>query len=209
MSSIAESVAIATGAATLVPALAELLRRGRRRSRQSSEPLSGESVSEKSAGAILYGVVTAGEPRVNLVDVTDDPEMLLLWELADKFADLNGRPPTATELRAVFKSEYGPPGRGFDVTVEVVASARRGADRVSMGAEPTPDRSMRVARRKLGLALCFLPAKEREHYRIEWSAEMGAMSPAVAAQFAANVLLRAPVSGVTLRFARIFGRQAA
>ncbi|MEU9201925.1 hypothetical protein [Streptomyces sp. NPDC048332] len=208
MSGVSEAAAIVTAAATLVPAVTELLRRGRGRSHRSSEPLPGESVSGKS-GVTLYGVVNAGESRVNLVDVADDPEMLLLWELADKFADLNGRSPTAPELLAVFKGEYGPPVEGFHVTVEVVVRARMMRDRVSASAEPTPDRSTRVAQRKLGLALYFLPAKEREHYRIEWGAEMDSMSPAVAAQFAANVLLRAPISGVTLRFARLFGRQAA
>lgn len=71
-----------------------------------------------------------------------------------------------------------------------------------------PDRRIRSAERKISLALLFFPAVERAHYRAEFTAEMDEMNHSAASQFAANVLLKAPISGIHMRTAKIFGRQA-
>ncbi|MEV5614444.1 hypothetical protein [Streptomyces bacillaris] len=67
----------------------------------------------------------------------------------------------------------------------------------------------RIARRRVDLALWFLPACEREHYSQEWHAEMAAMQSREAAHFSLNLLVRAPRSGLTLHLQKIFGRLVA
>ncbi|MCX4657301.1 hypothetical protein AB0N79_38675 [Streptomyces microflavus] len=66
----------------------------------------------------------------------------------------------------------------------------------------------RTAQRRVHLALRFLPEGERERYREEWEAEIAAMAPAVAAQFAYGVLRRAPRSGLILWLRKLLGRLA-
>lgn len=120
----------------------------------------------------------------------------------------HGELPTIATLRRVADRDPRAPGPASTTMLEMVLMILRSDEALMKGIRPV-DRSTRTARRRMGVALRLLPAKERERYRMEWTSEMEAMSPAVAAQFAANVLRRAPLTGISLRFAKLFGRQAA
>ncbi|MFJ5890305.1 hypothetical protein [Streptomyces californicus] len=61
---------------------------------------------------------------------------------------------------------------------------------------------------RVDAALLFFPVGEGERYRVEWEAEMAAMSPAEAAQFSRCVLRRAPRSGFILWVCKFLGRLA-
>ncbi|PVC80744.1 hypothetical protein DBP19_35155 [Streptomyces sp. CS090A] len=80
--------------------------------------------------------------------------------------------------------------------------------RLADAQQSRPARPRRAAERRLNLALRFLPDGERERYRREWKAEMAAMPPAAAAQFAYGVLRQAPWSGVILWLCKKLGRLA-
>ncbi|MFJ5890306.1 hypothetical protein [Streptomyces californicus] len=67
----------------------------------------------------------------------------------------------------------------------------------------------RVARRRMNLALRFLPSRQRERYRSEWEGEMAGMEPAAVGQFALHLVIRAPLAGMLFRLHLLLGRQAA
>lgn len=127
-----------------------------------------------------------------------------VWDLQDELWERLGRPPTAQEVVASFEG---------DPLLEPMLKPSHG---VSGGAvfaprvESTPifSRADRTVERRLSLAALFLPAANRERYRREWQGEAAGMPSAAAAQFALNLLIRAPRSGLALRLRRIFGRAA-
>lgn len=65
------------------------------------------------------------------------------------------------------------------------------------------------AQRRVGLALAFLPAGERDRYRREWSAEMFGLGKREAATFAMQILINAPKVSLLLVLRKAFGREAA
>ncbi|MEV5606394.1 hypothetical protein AB0L33_33675 [Streptomyces sp. NPDC052299] len=134
----------------------------------------------------------------------------------DEFAIAHGRKPTVDEVMELVAQDPVLKALVPRLTMKNVVEAAlhgRTLNPTIYVFKPSPSPAQaapqqRAAERKLAVALRFLPAGEREHYQAEWSGEMQAMEPAAAAQFAANVLLHAPLSGMSLRFAKLFKRSA-
>ncbi|MEU2487060.1 hypothetical protein ABZ593_20935 [Streptomyces sp. NPDC012617] len=206
MANVAETVALAASAVAAVAAAAAAMvyvawrdqpRRGR------SEPWQSEAQQKVARNADVLA-------RIRMMGVGVEGESIREIDRAvaraRQFVRNSERLPTREQLRRLTDSGSGRYRRLSDVELDAVLLS---VGLSEFGPPPVADPAREVARRRVGLALRFLPSKEREHYRIEWGAEVDSMSPAVAARFAANVLLRAPLAGISLRFAKIFGRQAA
>ncbi|MGW0792940.1 hypothetical protein ACWD04_33235 [Streptomyces sp. NPDC002911] len=167
---------------------------------------------DDAAARELEAMVMAQQRPV--VDPFPDNLEDLVVRYASDFAALMGRMPTAAEvLEEMTTTARFPKSLSMKTIIAIMDESTRmlaivdAVNREVLSLKVDPQQ--RAAGRRVDLALRLLPAKEREHYRTEWSAEMAAMSSTVAAQFAANVLRHAPLTGISLRFAKLFGRQAA
>lgn len=190
--------------------LADRLGVGDRPDPGANQQSGGELAVQRNRSAVRR-IEQAAQNRVEISELLDARLYFARLDRAMVVAEKrHGRLPTSTQIHEELQRDdllRGLGASGFDwlVKCRLIDASRqlRVADKLRLS------RESRTARRRVSLALRFLPAKERERYRREWEGEMAALSPGAAARFAVGVLREAPRSGAVLRLRKMFGRLAA